>query len=79
MRALFLAAIALVFALSANRANAMAGGGDLSPEQSPYAILAPITLGPAAIAPESTEALPAAPTHHFAKRRLRSAPRHRAF
>jgi hypothetical protein len=78
MRALALAAIALAFALPANRANAGAGGGDLSPDQSPYAILAPITLGPAADAPEPTEALPATPTHHFAKQRSRSARRHRA-
>jgi hypothetical protein len=76
MRALALAAIVLVFALSANGAKAM-GGGDLSPDQSPYAILAPITLGPAADAPEPTEALPATPTHHFVKQRSRSARRHR--
>jgi hypothetical protein len=76
MRALFLAAAASVFALSANTANAMgAGGADLSPDQSPYAILEPITLGPAAIAPESTETLPAVPVRHSARHHRRSAQR----
>jgi hypothetical protein len=76
MRALFLAAAASVFVLSVNNANAGgAGGADLSPDQSPYAILEPITLGPAAIAPESTETLPTVPVRHSARHHRRSAQR----
>ena len=76
MRALFLAAAASVFALSANTANAAgAGGADLSPDQSPYAILEPITLGSAAVTPESTETLPTIPVRHSARHHRRSARR----
>lgn len=75
MRALFLAATVLVFALSANTAYAMGGSADLSPDQSPYAILEPITLGPAAIAPDSTESLPVVPVRHSARHHWRSARR----
>jgi len=78
MRALSLAAIVLLLVARANAANAMTGGGDLSPEESPYAILEPQTLSPAAMAPEATEAPPAAPTHDVAKHRLRSGRRQKA-
>jgi hypothetical protein len=39
-------ATAAVLGLGAVNAFAMGGGGNLSPEESPYAILAPQTLGP---------------------------------
>jgi hypothetical protein len=64
-----------VLALGIRDANAMAGSADLSPDQSPYAILEPITLGPAAIAPESTETLPTVPVRHSARHHRRSAQR----
>jgi hypothetical protein len=78
MRALSLAATILVLVSCASAAEAMTGGGNLSPEESPYAILEPQTLSPAAMAPEATEAPPAAPTHHVAKHRLRLGRRQKA-
>jgi hypothetical protein len=39
-----LATTALILALGIRDANAMAGSADLSPDQSPYAILVPETL-----------------------------------
>ena len=45
----FAVAVAAIFVVSAFGVSgvfAMGGGGDLSPSQSPYAILAPITLAP---------------------------------
>ena len=41
---MLLGTTALVLALGIRDANAMAGSADLSPDQSPYAILAPETL-----------------------------------
>lgn len=41
--------MALILAFGATRATAMGGGGNLSPSESPYAILAPITVAPPAM------------------------------
>ena len=41
---LLLGTTAFVLALGIRNADAFAGGGDLSPDQSPYAILVPETL-----------------------------------
>jgi hypothetical protein len=49
---LLLGTIVVVFAFGAGAANAMGGSGNLSPFASPYAILAPQTLGPLAVPPQ---------------------------
>jgi hypothetical protein len=59
-------ATALALAFGVSDASAMGGGGDLSPSQSPYAILEPQTVAPLAapiMASEPpTSVLDAAPT-----------------
>ena len=72
---LVLGTTAVVLAFGAPSAYAMGGGGNLSPEQSPYAILEPQTLGQSAPPPEVTEASPArAVVHNPAKKRVRTHP-----
>jgi hypothetical protein len=43
------AVVVAVFAFGGTRSFAMGGGGNLSPIESPYAILAPITVAPLVI------------------------------
>jgi hypothetical protein len=57
---LLLGTTGLVFALGADIAHAMGGSGNLSPFASPYAILAPQTLGPLAVPPQQPPETPPA-------------------
>lgn len=51
-----LLAAALALAFGTRAALAFGGTGNISPEESPYAVLEPQTLGPASLPPASTGA-----------------------
>jgi hypothetical protein len=59
-KTLLLGTTVLVFAFGARAAYAMGGSGNLSPFASPYAILAPQTLGPLAVPPQAPPETPPA-------------------
>jgi hypothetical protein len=59
MRIVFLTAVtAAALAIGVLDVHAMGGGGNLSPEASPYAILAPQTVAPYAVPPPPAEVAP---------------------
>jgi hypothetical protein len=63
---------AAMLAFGASDAGAMGGGGDLSPSESPYAILEPQTVAPPAAAIMASES-PTRVVHRAPARRQRSA------
>jgi hypothetical protein len=81
MRKLVLAeASALLLVLGTGEASAFGGTGNIRPEESPYAILAPQTVTPTASAPPAAEQPPQRAVHRAVRARARSAkPASRAY